>query len=100
MTIEKAKDYVNYMFCGDCPYAFDSDCSRKECKIAMDVTIKALEKQIPKKPIFWHSTPCGPDWADDAWGYRCPCCGNEGIDYPDHHCVCGQAIDWSDNDDT
>lgn len=61
-----------------------------------EVVADALEKQIPKKPELWHNQPCPPEWADDDWGYRCPACGNEEIDYPEHHCVCGQAIDWSD----
>lgn len=59
---------------------------------------EALEKQIPKKPELWHNQPCPPEWADDDWGYRCPACGNEDIDYPEHHCRCGQALDWSDDE--
>lgn len=27
---------------------------------------------------------------------KCPCCGNCDIDYPEHHCICGQTLDWSD----
>ena len=60
--------------------------------------IEALEKQIPKKPELWHNQPCPPDWADDDWGYKCPACGNEDIDYPEHHCSCGQALDWSETE--
>lgn len=69
-----------------------------KCTTAMRIAIKALEKQIPKKPELWHNQPYPPEWADDDWGYRCPACGNEEIDYPEHHCICGQTIDWSDCD--
>lgn len=56
---------------------------------------EALEKQVPKEPKMWRNPPCYPDWADDDWGWECPNCGNQDIDYPDHHCKCGQAIDWT-----
>lgn len=59
--------------------------------ITLSIAKKALEKQISRKPIIWdertHYTP-------GDWGYECPCCGTRDIDYPDHHCKCGQAIDW------
>ena len=61
------------------------------CLLACD----ALEKQVPKEPKMWRNPPCYPDWADDDWGWECPNCGNQEIDYPDHHCNCGQAIDWT-----
>lgn len=57
---------------------------------------KALDKQIPKKPHILHYAPCAPDWEED-WDYACPSCGSEEIYYHDHHCACGQAIDWSDD---
>ena len=63
---------------------------------ALQTAIDALGKQIKKKPEFWRNPPCGPDWADDDWRYRCPCCGNEDIDIDDHHCKCGQWLDWSE----
>lgn len=61
------------------------------CLLACD----ALEKQVPKEPKMWRNPPCYPDWVDDDWGWECPNCGNQEIDYPDHHCNCGQAIDWT-----
>lgn len=61
------------------------------CLLACD----ALEKQVPKEPKMWRNPPCYPDWADDDWGWECPNCGNQDIDYIDHHCKCGQAIDWT-----
>lgn len=61
------------------------------CLLACD----ALKKQVPKEPKMWRNPPCYPDWADDDWGWECPKCGNQEIDYIDHHCECGQAIDWT-----
>ena len=59
--------------------------------IAFEEAIKALKKQIPKKPIGdLHSVP----------HYRCPLCKSGVKSYEDssvypycHHC--GQALDWS-----
>ena len=63
---------------------------------ALDMAIEALEKQIPKRPLIyeerWYFSPT----PNDDWGYECPCCGNQEIDYPEHHCTCGQALDWDD----
>ena len=30
--------------------------------------------------------------------YECPCCGNQEIDYPEHHCDCDQALDWEEEE--
>lgn len=60
------------------------------------LSIEALEKQIPKKPNIWEDKYYYSPIPNDDWGYECPCCGNREIDYPDHHCTCGQALDWSD----
>ena len=50
--------------------------------------IAALEKQIPKKP-----------YQDNENGVHekdyCPTCHRSLFPY-DHHCRCGQAIDWTD----
>ena len=61
---------------------------------AVDMAIKALEKQILKQPIIWENKSYDAPVPNDDWGYECPCCGNQDIDYPDHHCTCGQALDW------
>ena len=48
---------------------------------------EALEKQIPKK------------LKDDGWLY-CPICGRDVLmDKFDYCPDCGQALDWSDNND-
>jgi uncharacterized protein (DUF983 family) len=58
---------------------------------ALDTAIKAVEKQIPKKPVI--------DPVDCA--EVCPNCKSTGIreDYgaPNDYCSdCGQAIDWGE----
>ena len=84
-----------------------SDKAAKRVVEARDVAIKALEKQIPKKP---NKT------IDSSWGVKkevhvCPVCdyyltevhfiapqkieSNKKITYCE---TCGQAIDWSDEE--
>ena len=60
---------------------------------------EAREKQVAKKPIIWENKSYEAPVPNDDWGYECPCCGNRDIDYPEHHCECGQALDWSEEDD-
>ena len=68
----------------DCP-----DCNARE------LAVKALEKQIPKKPIQARPPMCN---------LACAVCENV-IPVVDErrkveHCYkCGQALDWSNNDD-
>ena len=55
--------------------------------VAFETAIEALEKQIPKK------------LKDDGWLY-CPICGRDVVmDKFDYCPDCGQALDWSDNND-
>lgn len=58
-------------------------------KELMDITVEALEKQIPKKPIEdgYYSKPCVCSYCGQDLDYiECAnCCKN-----------CGQKIDWSD----
>ena len=55
---------------------------------AMRMAIQSLEKQIPKKP-----------YKDNENGIYekeyCPIC-HISLFPNDHHCICGQAIDWRD----
>ena len=54
---------------------------------AIDVAINALEKQIPKKPIF----------TEDKQFALCPCCDMKGLADKQEYCDnCGQKLDWSD----
>ena len=70
--------------------AFNSDNS--PLTIALDIAIKALEKQIPKKTI---------DPQEDYGTFICPNC--RGLIYAldefktHKHCLlCGQKLDWSE----
>ena len=65
---------------------------------ALEMAIKALEKQIPKK-LTYEGDGYAPDgtFVWDEW--LCPCCGSRyEVDYDDYdYCPnCGQKIDWSD----
>ena len=68
---------------------------------AIDMAIKALEKQIPKKPEYE-----GDGYADGKLVYdyaKCPICGHDfeyGInDWGCEYCSdCGQKLDWSDEE--
>ena len=65
---------------------------------ACSMAIEALEKQIPKKPIYSDFDDNG---FDEIIPHRaaCPACG-ESVDFgkwnaeESHHCECGQAIKW------
>lgn len=71
--------------------ALNAVCSQKglynaEFESALALAILALEKQIPKKP-----------YKDNENGVyekeHCPSCYRS-LFPNDHHCECGQAIDW------
>ena len=66
----------------------------------LEMAIKALEKQIPKKLTYE-----GDGYAPDGtfiWGeWICPCCGRRyEVDYDDYdYCPdCGQKLDWSNEE--
>lgn len=40
------------------------------------------KKQIPKTPLIWENKHYFSPTPNDDWGYECPCCGNQEIDYP------------------
>lgn len=57
---------------------------------------EALEKQIQKKPDFIFTInikALDEPIKTDMW--KCPNCGLT-YNTKEHHCFCGQAIDWSD----
>ena len=63
--------------------------------------IKALEKQIPKKPtphiVKVERLKIGnARWGKGTTVYKCPCCNNFISRLYDYCFNCGQAIDWSD----
>lgn len=69
----------------------------QDMQYALDEAIKALEKQVPKQPqIIANKYPYRySDVRDDPYDTVCPACGEE-LDEFEHHCKCGQLIDWSD----
>ena len=83
----------------------DRDCANcnlvKEEKPLLEsfyIAIKAIEKQIPKKPIYSDFDDNGND---EIIPYKavCPTCGHEfefgtWNDEENHHCKCGQKLDW------
>ena len=81
------------------------DCDIKELHKLIDL---AIEKQIPKKPIL-KETKCF-DGSTDDFVFVCPVCNRticrepeddviaEYIKEEHPHCVCGQALDWSDTE--
>lgn len=77
MTYEEAIKLLNSV-----AIYYGSKCTRN----AVDLAILALEKQIPKKP-----------YKDNENGVyekeHCPSC-HRSLFPNDHHCECGQAIDW------
>ena len=82
MTYEEAIKNIN---------ALNAVCGQKglydaEFESALTLAIEALEKQIPKKP-----------YKDNENGVyekeHCPSC-HRSLFPNDHHCECGQAIDW------
>ena len=82
MTYEEAIKNIN---------ALNAVCGQKglydaEFESALALAILALEKQIPKKP-----------YKDNENGLyekeNCPSC-HRSLFPNDHHCECGQAIDW------
>ena len=86
MTNEEAIKNIN---------ALNAVCGQKgfydaEFESALALAILALEKQIPKKP-----------YKDNENGVyekeHCPSC-HRSLFPNDHHCECGQAIDWSDDE--
>lgn len=57
--------------------------------VALEEAIEALEKQIPKKPIF----------TEDKQFALCPCCDMKGLTDKQKYCDnCGQTIDWSNEE--
>lgn len=80
----------------------------RQLKAVCEVSINALEKQIPKKPKTLNYGLL----IEYGWKYECPNCGcavgnNKNLafaygeylnPYEDYCCSCGQALDWSDTE--
>lgn len=106
MTKSEAKEILEaYMECyrRKTEVAYDYQCD-KDCEAcglnyeqgtvgehneAVTMAINALEKQIPKKPIF----------TEDKQFALCPCCDMKGLIDKQKYCdYCGQKLDWSDEE--
>ena len=81
------------------PQGIPLNTTKEELTEAMRMSIQALEKQIPKKPIIKQGKYCN--------AYHCPVCNGyirsintriEVILDENIFCgVCGQKLDWSDD---
>ena len=61
----------------------------------VNLALEALEKQIPKKPLHMHKNYYCPICKEDGWMLWDDAIPND----MDKYCgICGQAIDWSDNE--
>lgn len=91
-TLDKMEDYANGTLL--LSKISDSDLSN---------ILVALDKQIPKKPIY---SDYDENELEEIVPYKatCPFCGYEfefgyWNEYDNHHCVCGQSIDWREQDE-
>ena len=87
MEVKGIYEDCNNKRCDDCDLCYMQG-TTGEHMTAIGIAIQALEKQIPKKP-----------YKDNDNGIYekeyCPICHRSLFPY-DHHCICGQKIDWSD----
>ena len=91
LTKDRALCLFNPWTGGDVPLNEDCRMSAE----AMNLAIKALEKQIPKKPLHMHKNYYCPICKEDGWMLWDDAVPND----MDEYCgKCGQAIDWSNNE--
>ena len=98
MTLEEAIDFILNKIQIDVRFCSDEDIEKTEA--ALKLAISALEKQMPKQPKY--------EDVDNVYGAikrTCTACGDvcmvsKGAKPYEHYCrQCGQALDWSDNND-
>ena len=102
MTAEEAIYILDRCVIGDCKLCANNERHCGHCKgsdyafSAIAEAQKALEKQIPKKPIIRKTE----DYFGNVKHTLCPNCQETEFVFTQpcfcHHC--GQAIDWSDNE--
>ena len=95
MTYTEAVESIKKYICCEKPiqrHCQDS-CLYEIENCPYSLAIEAMEKQIPKKPIIKKSCKV------NAFTLICPNCGAV-LQSDSPHCRhCGQAIDWSEDDD-
>ena len=87
----------NEKLCDNCNLCYAQGNVGEHIK-SIEIAIHALEKQIPKKPIY-ERDGYAPDGTFVFNIWICPCCRTRyEVDYDDYdYCPnCGQKIDWSD----
>ena len=94
MTYEEALKLLKMEMLGDS--------EQMEC--AKQIAVETLEKQLPKKPtphiVKVERLKIGnARWGKGTTVYKCPCCNNFISRLYDYCFKCGQAIDWSKEDD-
>jgi hypothetical protein len=64
---------------------------------SVELAVDALRKQIPQKPVQSKEPRFGMGYEYHDW--VCPTCGKYLAPEPtykgNHHCECGQKLDWS-----
>ena len=85
----KPQEALNHFEEYVCKHCCEWDKSLRHCNTCpTDTAKKALEKQIPRKPV---------DNPENGW-FECPNCGLIVWVYygtgETHHCDCGQRLDW------
>lgn len=100
MTYEEAIQILNKNreLCMFNPLTGDNKPMNEDCRLsasALDLAIKALEKQIPKKAY-----DIDYDINRETISFDCPSClsslyAEDELENVGYCCVCGQALDWS-----
>ena len=81
-----AQEAINIVSCNRPPEAM-----RGKAHEAFEMAIKALEKQIPKKPIDAITSD------NEFICMICPCCQEVAVEFNDAYCKrCGQKLDWGE----
>jgi len=95
MTNEEAIKVLTTMKTSVMSDQYYSDIVRATLIDAIDIAVDAVNKQIPKKPEKAKEARSGMGY--EYYDWFCPTCGRFLAFEPskgDHHCTCGQAIDW------
>ncbi len=84
MTESEAIKIIKEKVCNNrcIPQLCNDGCMYENIKCAFSMAIKALEKQIPKKPT------------DRCMYKECPACGEVEIEFCKYCPSCGQKLDW------